>query len=63
MSARILIVLLLYLIPCTLNAQNEGKECMPTKEPYSRLAKECPTRGEQISQNIKKHIQQGCRLV
>lgn len=32
MSARILIVLLLYLIPCILNAQNEGKECMPTKE-------------------------------
>lgn len=32
MSARILIVLLLYLIPCILNAQNEGKECMPTEE-------------------------------
>ena len=32
MSARILIVLLLYLIPCILNAQNEGKECMLTEE-------------------------------
>ena len=32
MSTRILIVLLLYLIPCILNAQNEGKECMPTEE-------------------------------
>ena len=32
MSARILIVLLLYLIPRILNAQNEGKECMPTEE-------------------------------
>lgn len=32
MSARILIVLLLYLIPCIINAQNEGKECMPTEE-------------------------------
>lgn len=32
MSARILIVLLLYLIPCILNAQNEGKECIPTEE-------------------------------
>lgn len=32
MSARILIVLLLYLIPRILNAQNEGKECMPTED-------------------------------
>lgn len=32
MSSHILIVLLLILIPCNINAQNEGKECTPAEK-------------------------------